>query len=657
MTTPRSWITEFVDLKGITDDRFARDMTFAGNKVESVRKVGGESVYEFEITSNRPDTLSVIGLAREASAVFNRKLKPPLPVSPERSLSKHPIRLSVSDKKLCPVYSIVEIDNVTVKSSSALIQKRLTLADIRPVNNVVDVTNYVMLETGQPMHAFDADRIEGVLTLRAAKKRETIVPLDHKERVLTGGEIIIEDQEKLVDLAGLMGGLNTEISELTTHVLLLIPIYDPVAIRRASKFLRLRTEASTRFEKKIDLTQTETVTRRALTLLAKETGGKQSTRIVTKEGSDLSGRSDPLKPVTLTPVFVSKLVGIPLSEPEITRLLKKVGIEKTTRGYRPPSWRRDIVEDVDLVEEVTRLYGFNKLPRTLPTGEIPVHSDALATNWRRRIAELVASIGYTETYGSTLTSKTEIEWLGLSPDEHLRVLHPMSEDYEYLRRSMITTLVPFLKQNLVHQQEVRLFELGTVFHATHDDELPDQPLALGMIATTSFERMKGDIEKILQSIGLNAAWEEEPSPSTSFVRSLSLSHAETTIGSLVHLHPDLFDGRAKGDVWASTLNCSLLLQRANLATRYPRMSDFPPIIEDVTLVRPPTGGYVTEVIKILKDASPLVINVEYIGTFNDAVTMRLTFQSFERNLIQNEVNGIKNEALTKLNSMGWKLKS
>ena len=270
MTTPKSWLTEFADLKGITDEHFAREMTFAGNKVERVHRSGGETVYEFEITSNRPDTLSVVGLAREAAAVFDRKLRlPKIPKIP--SLSKTPIRLAVTNHKLCPVYSMVEIKSVTVKPSSPLIQKRLTHSGIRPVNNVVDVTNYLMLETGQPMHAFDADRIKGSLTLRGATKGEKIVPLDHKERVLAGGEIIIEDREKLVDLAGLMGGLNTEISETTTSVLLLVPIYSPVAIRRASKFLRLRSEASTRFEKKLDLTQTEAVTRRAIALLEKET--------------------------------------------------------------------------------------------------------------------------------------------------------------------------------------------------------------------------------------------------------------------------------------------------------------------------------------------------------------------------------------------------
>ena len=266
MIAPKLWLNRFVDLSGISDREFSEKMTFSGNKVELVHKINGQSVFEFEITSNRPDTLSIIGLAREAAAIFYKKLR--LPTIPSvKNISKEPVKLTLTQPRLCPTFSLVEIDQITIKPSSQMIQGRLKLAGIRPVNNVVDITNFLMWETGQPMHAFDADTITGQLNLRAAKAGEVIIPLDHQERKLGGGEIIIEDEQKLVDLAGLMGGLNSEVTEQTKKVLLLVPIYDPVAIRRASRWLNLRSEASTRFEKKIDLTQTAAVCQRALLLI------------------------------------------------------------------------------------------------------------------------------------------------------------------------------------------------------------------------------------------------------------------------------------------------------------------------------------------------------------------------------------------------------
>lgn len=654
MNTPRSWLTEYVDLQGISDEKFSREMTFSGNKVEAIHRINGESIYEFEITSNRPDTLSVIGLAREAAAVFDRTLRlPKVPHVPH--LSKLPIRLTITDKKLCPVYSIVEFSGVVVKPSSPLIQKRLTLSGIRPVNNIVDLTNYLMLETGQPMHAFDADRINGVLVLRAAKQNEKIVPLDHKERTLHGGEIIIEDKEKLVDLAGLMGGLNTEISESTTRVLLLVPIYDPVAIRRASKFLRLRTEASTRFEKKLDLTQTETAVRRAIAIIEAETKGKQSTKLVTANARFWKA---PL--ARLDRDRLVKLVGYEFTQKEIATALSKLGIKKTTKGYRSPPWRRDLTEEVDLVEEVTRLFGLNRLPRSLPTGVIPTHQDALIPNWRRIIADRVASLGYTETYGSTLVGKALIERLGFDPTDHLQVLRPMSVDFEYMRRSTVETLVPFLEKNLIAQDSVQLFELGTVFFGTQDDELPYQPLELGLIATNSYERIKGDIENVGKALGITLSFTlHKGTPvSLNFSHQVDIAQADEAkqtnlLGGIAAIHPDRLAATTQSSVWVAWLDVSLLLPKATTTMRYPRLSEFPPVIEEMTLTKPNQGGFLGEAIELLKASSPLVSSVEVKNRFERNVTLRVTFQSFDRSLTQEEVNQIKASAMEKVQRLGW----
>ncbi|MBI2010528.1 MAG: phenylalanine--tRNA ligase subunit beta, partial [Candidatus Chisholmbacteria bacterium] len=474
MKAPKSWLTQFINLNGVSNLDFAERMTFAGNKVDSLQKINHDTIFDFEVTSNRPDTLSIIGLAREASAIFTRPLK--LPKAPKlSSLKNNPISFNVSDQKLCPTYSLVEVAKVKVKPASKLIQSRLKLSGVETVNNIVDVTNYLMLETGQPMHAFNADKIHGPLTLRAAKQGEKIIPLDHKQRTLLGGEIIIEDKEKLVDLAGLMGGLNTEISSQTTRVLLLVPIYDPVSIRRASKNLGLRTEASLRFEKKLDLTQTPEVALRAVKLLEKEARGRQTTAILTHKATFKSPS------IRLDARDASFRLGVTLSQNQIDDCLKPLAIKKTTSGYQPPPWRRDLAEPVDLIEEVARIFGYNKFPKTMPSGVIPTHPDALAPNWLRLIRNAVAALGFTETYRDTLIGQDTITSLGLKPQTHLKVLHPMSKDYEYMRSTLMENLIPSLVFNLGHSQNIKLFELGTVFYPTQSSTiLPDQPTELGL---------------------------------------------------------------------------------------------------------------------------------------------------------------------------------
>lgn len=648
MLIPKSWLIEFVDLKGISDEQFAREMTFAGNKVESVQtlRVGGqkETVYEFEITSNRPDTLSIIGLAREAAAVFDRKLKLSLPPK-KKNLKQLPIKITVEHQTICPIFSVVELDHIKVKPSSNIIRKRLEAAGIRPINNVVDITNYVMLETGQPMHAFDADTLHGALNMRVAKQKEQITTIDHKKRTLSNAECVIEDRERLVHLAGLMGDVNSEISDKTTHILLHVPVYDPTFVRRSSKHLRLRTEGSTRFEKKLDLTQTESAALRAMKLLEKEAGGKQSTSIVTTRSL-----RNFQQPILVSEEKLSSLVGREFTREEIETYLSKIGVKKTPQGFQPPSWRRDITIPVDLVEEVTRLYGYNKFQRTLPSGEIPINPDALIPNWKRIVAEQCAVLGYTETYASTLIGKTLIDELGFyTPDQHLRVLHPMSEDFEYMRRTMLETLIPFLKQNLLETESITIFELGTVFTpTTKPSKLPDQPLELGLISTTcSYTEFKGHVESVGKMLG------------ASFEFSISKMNSFGPMANVVTVSLDKVDVGKIGKIssaYAGYLNMTEIFKHATRAFQYPQLSGYPPIVEDLTLERP-AGKYLGDAIDVVKNISPLVHHVDYLSEYQNFVSLRVTYQSFDRSLTQEEVGGIRKHLLKKLESLGWKLKS
>lgn len=629
MQAPKIWLEKYVDLSGISDKQFAEKMTFAGNKVEVIHKIDGQTVYQFEITSNRPDTLSIIGLAREAAAVFNKKFSPPKIPRLTNPKAK-PISLKVANKNLCPTYSLVEINHVEVKPSSQSIQKLLTLADMRPVNNIVDITNFMLWEHAQLMHTFDADKIKGNLNLRLAKPKEKIITLDHKTRQLLGGEIIIADEEKIIDVPGLMGGLNTEISHHTTRVLLLVAIDNPVLVRRASKNLKLRSSSSTRSEKKLDLTQTAAVAKRVIKLIEKESGGQQSTRLITSPSN--------WKPPTikLNLQKLNSIIGFNFTQSQVDKYLKSIGLAKTSSGYQPPPWRRDLEVEVDLIEEVARLHGFNRLSRTLPTGTIPIHQTALRKNWLRLIKNQLASLGYTETYSSTLINQTAITSLGLNPKTHLKVLHPMSQDYEYMRTTILQSLIPLIKLNLKSTQQINLFELGTVFYPSKSKtKLPDQPLELGLISTTtSYRQLKGHLENLARHLNLQLEVKPFKHPCPMLHPS---NQAEIYLkNKLLGILGQTLDKNA----WTASLNISELIKSASTTRQYPAISGYPLIIEDMTFTLP-AKTYLGPVITTIKATHKLIQSVKLTKVYKHNHTFNLTYQSQTKPLTDKTIAPIR----------------
>ncbi len=643
MIVPKSWINQYVNTKGISDQMFAQEMTFAGNKVENVSTQGKETLFEFEITSNRPDTLSIIGIARETAAVFGLNLN--IPPTPKLKTNLPPTKkLHIHEDHLCPTYSAIELENVKIGNSPQKLKKRLNAIGINAVNNIVDITNYIMHETGQPMHAFDSGNITGALTLRAAKPGETITLLDHLERTLAGGEIIIEDETKLIDLAGLMGGENSEITEKTTNVYLLVPIYDPIAIRRASKHLKLRTDASNRFEKNLDLTQTETVLARATQDLLTTAGGKQKTSPITKKAV--------LHTLTLTldTERMNSLIGIQIKQAEVDHHLEKLGIKKNNHGYKIPSWRRDLEKDVDLIEEISRLHGYNQLPRTLPTGIIPTHQDALQPNWVRIVREQIAALGFIETYSSTLISQSQLESIGLNQDDHCKVLHPMSSEYEYMRMTTLENLIPLIKENLKYTQQCNLFELGTVFYKqSKADSLPNQPFELGAISTKySYPEMKGIIENLTQSIGLTLSFQpasDEVVPYLHPSNQAEMYVDSIQVGTIGQLHPKLVQIDAP-TTWVFKLNIDKLTQKATFSKQYPQLPEHPPIIEDLTFSVPSKTflGFLLDEVSV---SDKLIESVRIKEIFSPEqsigknITFTITYRHPKRSLKDKEIAPIR----------------
>ena len=389
MLAPISWLKEYVDFE-VSIEKLADDLLFSGTKVEKVLTKEGEKIFELEITPNRADCLGLIGIAREIAVLYNLELNIPKHFGETRVERRNKsINFQIKDKILCPYYTIGVIDNLRVGDSPEWLKKRLSQVGIRSLNNIVDITNYVMIETGQPMHAFDYHKIKGGMILRGAKNEEKVKTRDGVERRLNKGAIIIEDSEKLIDLAGLMGGKDSEVDKNTETIFLHVPLYNRTAIRKTSNFVNLRSEASNRFEKELDPNAHRYAFERALHLLKIEASGIMA--------SEIKSVNYPVKSDTfeIRPSKINAILGIWLKDDEMMNILVRLGFEVYPSPslddkkfeIRSPTWRPDVKIEEDIAEEIGRIYGYNNLPKTLPTGVYPTHGDSFKKDWRVIIRE------------------------------------------------------------------------------------------------------------------------------------------------------------------------------------------------------------------------------------------------------------------------------
>jgi len=583
MKVPLSWLKDYVEIKE-EPERIAWDLLLSGTKVESIEEVGSEPVFDFEITPNRADCLSVIGLAREIAAIYERKLILPSVLSETQApAGGQEASFEVADRHLCPHYSIGTIDSIKINKSPRWLSERLEKSGIRSINNVVDVTNYVMLETGQPMHAFDADKIAGRMLLRASKQGESLTTLDNVERQLPTGSIIIEDSEKLIDLAGLMGGQVSEVDSNTKTVLLHVPIYDPVTIRRTSQALGLRTEASLRFEKQLDPAGHRFAFERAAELLRLLAQGQltskiKSTALPTKE-----------RKIQATTTLFEKVLGIPLTADQICGFLGRLEFATKLKGDRLqvgiPSFRTDINTPIDLTEEVGRLAGYNQMPKTLPNGPLPTRN-LPRKDFEKEAKQILASLGLKEIYSNTLTSSQILENLGLRSENCLKVANRLSIDYEYLRPSLIVGLLLAARLNIVNFDRFNLFEIGRVFSPGRTNrELPNQPKKIAaLFVNSSFRPARGVLETFNQRLGVTISLAE--SKSSLCEPTADVLIGEKVVGTIGRLKPSILE---RFDIFVPTFWFEIDFEavKANIKEiQYKPLPRFPVVKENISLFLP-----------------------------------------------------------------------
>ncbi|MDP2720392.1 MAG: phenylalanine--tRNA ligase subunit beta [bacterium] len=506
MKLPISWLEDFVKINNPAE-RLAEDLQLSGTKVESIENISGDTVFDFEITPNRADCLSVIGVAREIAAIYKEKLTVP-DVFTDTSIGKDgkKVELTVTENKLCPFYSLGVIDNIRVGSSPSWLVSRLEKSGVRSINNIVDVTNYVMIETGQPMHAFDYDKIKGKMRLRSSLEGEKIVTLDGIGRDLPAGAIIIEDEEKIIDLAGLMGSESSEVSTGTETVVLHVPLYDPLSIRRTSASLGLRSEASNRFEKKLDPIGHRYAFERSVHLIQTIVSGRLTSSI--KSVNYPVRERSLLVPESL----IRNVLGLKISGPVIIDILKRLGFavnQQTSTKEKIlkviiPTFRTDIEDPIDITEEVGRIYGYNNFPRVLPVGSPPIETSQ-QINFEKQVKEALSSVGLKEIYSSSLTSGQVLDNFGLSTQETLKISNRLVIDFEYLRPTLLIGLVEAAALNVANFDRFSLFETGKVFSKEKKAaDLYYQPNKIGAVFVgRDFAEAKGILETALKKLSIS----------------------------------------------------------------------------------------------------------------------------------------------------------
>ena len=638
----------------------------AGTPLAEVLPLATE-VLEFEITPNRPDCLGVYGIAREVHATTGADLKPPPwadDPGTEGPIDGVAVEVEVPD--LCPRFTARVFEDVRIGPSPPWLKARLMAAGMRPISNVVDITNYVMLLAGHPVHAFDLDRVAGQrLVVRAARAGETLETLDGQTRTLEEGEIVIDDADGPTSLAGVMGGARSEVADDTTRVLLEVASWHAPTIHRTSTRLGLRSEASARFEKGLSTQQAREAQALGTKLMLELTGAKLVPGTI-----DVGGPPDAAPPIRLRPERVERLLGLAIPAERCEAILRSLGFGVGAGlEVSVPHWRwMDVTREADLVEEVARIEGLDKLPATLPSRRGASGRLTPAQRARRRAEDVLVGRGVFEVVGWSFTEPGVADRLRLPEDDPRRrfvqVANPMSEDHAVLRTTLLGSLLDIARYNAARGAgDLALFERGAIY-LDNGDELPLEVDALGAVlagrvapqswrdgsrATWDFFAARALVGAVLDT--LRAPWDVRP-PGHPFLhpgRAARVFSGEVELGWVGELHPLV--ARAwdlEGSVAVFELDLGLAIAQMPEALPFRPYSSFPPALRDLAVVRP-AGITAAEIVGAARGHAD---EAEVFDVYGDSLAMHLVFRAPDRTLTDDEVDARMEAIVEALRELG-----
>ena len=645
---------------------------------DAIEELGLHDVtFEYEITSNRVDCFGVIGIAREAAATFGKEFHPPVvtPTGNAENASDY-VKVTVKDTDLCPRYCARVVKNIRIAPSPKWMQRRLAAAGIRPINNIVDITNYIMEEYGQPMHAYDYDQLAGhEIIVRRAAKDEKFVTLDEQERTLDENVLVICDGEKSVGIAGIMGGANSMITDDVKTMLFEAACFDGTNIRLSSKRIGLRTDASAKFEKGLDPNNAQAAIDRACQLMEELGAGEVVGGMV-----DVCSETREPSRVKFEPEKINKLLGTSLTKEEMIDYLGRVELayDEKTDEIVAPTFRQDIHCNADVAEEVARFYGYDKIPMTLPTGEATTGKLPFKLRIQDVARDIAEYCGFSEGMSYSFESPKVFDKLCIPEDSDLRkvitISNPLGEDYSIMRTSTLNGMLASLSTNYNRRnKDVRLYELGNIYlpKSLPVTELPDERtmFTLGMYGKGDFFDMKGVCEEFFEKIGMKKKVTYDPNSGKPFLhpgRQANMIYEGKVVGYLGEVHPAVADNYSIGEkVYIAVIDILDVLEFAGFNHKYTGIAKYPAVTRDLSLVVPHAvlAGQIEEIFD--QRGGNILESYQLFDIYEGAqiekgfksMAYSLVFRAHDKTLGENEISAAMKKIMNGLNGLGIELRS
>jgi phenylalanyl-tRNA synthetase beta chain len=645
-----NWLTDYIRLD-MPVDILAERLALTGLNHESTSEVEGDLAIDLEVTSNRSDCLGHIGVAREIGVLFGKPLRIPAarPTSSGPGVESR-ASIAVDAGDLCPRFTARVVSGVRVGESPWWLRKRLETIGVRPISNIVDVTNYVMFECGQPLHAYDLDRLaEHRLLIRRARAGETLTAINNRVYELDPEMLVIADATRPVGLAGVMGGLETEIGFDTTNVLIEAARFDAMSVRRTARTLGLFSPSSFRFERPLDPEITDWASRRCAELIMEVAGGTLHPGVI-----DVGGPPPQRGPITLRLAQIERVLGIRIERDDVRQILTALELEwlgqtETSVTVRPPSRRPDLEREIDLIEEVARIHGYHHIPedRAVPVTSAP---RGLRERVESEVRGVLTGLGLNEAVTFSLVD----EALGLpvgpgAGPPPLRIDHSSRRREIALRQSLIPSLLAVRRHNEAHGNlDAELFEIAHVYLPRPDQPLPDEPTRLALVCGRDFRQIKGLIESLLARLHASAPLTARPVEVPLFApgRAAELLLGEIHLGYVGEVDADQLETfELRGACSAAEIEFGVLMQQAQLVPRYRLLPPFPAVVRDLSLVLARSLSWADLRAAVVEAAGSNLTTIEYLDTFQggnlaedeQSVHFSMTFRHPDRTLTGEEV--------------------
>jgi phenylalanyl-tRNA synthetase beta chain len=645
---PDRWLRDYLQTDA-TPKQIKECLSLCGASIERINQVPDDFIYDIEITSNRVDMASVYGIAREAAAILPRFNIPAKLIKPEiieTDIPKNTLPFELLDPdKICNriLACILEVD--MVKKAPDYMKERIEKSGIRSLNSLVDITNYVMLELGHPCHVFDYDRIKThKFIIRYAKNDEQIITLDQKVYKLSNNDVIIDDGTgQIIDLPGIMGTQNSVVTNDTKRIIFFIESNNPVLIRKTSIRYGIRTMAATINEKHPDPELAKTALFRGIDLYKKEAGGKVKSKIYD------------LYPVISTPLtvkttysFINNRIGVNIKNEDINSILEslnfKVHAKDNFLEIIPPTYRQfDITIPEDIVEEVARMYGYFNLPSEIMEGKIPANTESPFLSLELKVKTMLKYFGLTEIYNYSFISGDMILKSSLDPKKHIKVTNPLTSETEYMRISLLPSLLETVRYNQNLKEKLELFELSKIY-LNSPGSLPKEKLQLVISNQDNFYILKGIVEQIFEEVGIKTYSQLQHTANFFHPKqTVSLNIDNDILAIIGTANPAITNKFEINDkLFIAEIDMDNLVKYSSNIKKYKHISLYPPVVEDLTFVLNSKVTYfmLTETIS---KTDPLITKLEMISKFEDSITIKITYQNNTGNLSNEEVGIIRSK--------------